>query len=125
MFGRPNAAPLLPLLIYALVLLGLATLDGALLALAIPLVCYLAAGLLFEPRKPKLMATRTLSADRVGEQAPITVKLSVTNEGARLEEALVEDLYPGSDLIHSASPEVIDGSASALVSLDPGATVTL
>jgi uncharacterized protein (DUF58 family) len=125
MFDRPKGVPLLPLLIYGLALLGLATLNGALLALAIPLVCYLATGLLFEPRGLKLTATRTLSADRAGEQTPITVKLAIINEGARLEEALVEDLYPGQGLGANVFPEVIDGSPAAVVSLDPGATITL
>jgi uncharacterized protein (DUF58 family) len=74
-------AQLLGILIYALILAGLATLHGALLALAIPLVVYLAAGLLEQPEEPQLSVTRSLSADRAPAGAPVTVRLSVTNFG--------------------------------------------
>ncbi len=71
---RPLA--LLGILIYGLVLVGLATLHGALLGLALPLVVYLAAGLLASPETPKLRVTRSLSADRIGPGAPVVVQLN-------------------------------------------------
>jgi uncharacterized protein (DUF58 family) len=105
-------------LVYGLVFLGLVTLKGELLALAVPLVIYLGAALFYGPEELRLRATRTLSADRVAGGTPAVVKLAVTNEGSRLEEVLVEDLVP--------SPlELTDGESRALVSLPPGETVAL
>jgi len=111
-------AQLLSILVYTLILAGLATLHGALLALAIPLVVYLAAGLLEQPEQPRLSVTRSLSAERVAAGMPVTVRLSVTNAGARLAELLLEDSFP-------PALTVIAGSHSVLASLAPGASVEL
>jgi uncharacterized protein (DUF58 family) len=107
---------LLCVLLYGVLLLGLVTLNGALLALAIPLMIYLGAGLLYEPPLPQLTATRTLSSDRVSPAVPVAVKLALTNTGNRLEEVFVEDLFP-------PALELIDGSPRLLTALEPGATV--
>ncbi|MBK9714871.1 MAG: DUF58 domain-containing protein [Kouleothrix sp.] len=109
---------LLGLLLYGLLLLGLAGMRGALLALAIPLVVYLGAALLDRPQAPRLSATRTLSSARVMPGAPVTVTLAITNGGARLDELLLEDPTP-------AGLAVIDGATSLLATLDPGATIEL
>jgi uncharacterized protein (DUF58 family) len=109
---------LLSSLVYVLFLLGLATLSGELLALAIPLTIYLGAALLYGPEKPQLRATRTLSADRVSQGAPVVVKLSVVNEGPLLDEVLVEDSVP-------RPLGLTAGESSVLTSLLPGGTVEL
>ena len=70
---------LLAVLLYTLLILGLWTVDGALLALGLPFAIYLAAGLLREPRELRLRVTRTLSADRVAHEAPVTVTLRIVN----------------------------------------------
>jgi uncharacterized protein (DUF58 family) len=111
-------AQLLAILIYALSLAGLATLQGALLVLAIPLVVYLAAGLIEPPEQPQLSVTRSLSADRVAVGAPVTVSLSVINAGAGLAEVYLEDSVP-------PNLTVIAGSPSALAALAPGASIEL
>jgi uncharacterized protein (DUF58 family) len=85
---------LLGLLLYGLVLASLATLSGPLLALAIPLVVYLVAGLLYGPEALKLAVEHELSIDRVSVGQPVVVKIKITNQGERLEEALLEDLVP-------------------------------
>lgn len=113
-----NRLLLLSLLIVGLILLGLATLSGAWLALAIPLLIYLGAGLLYEPGALKLKITRTLSADRASVGEPVTLRLSVTNEGSRLEEILVADTVP-------SSLRLVDGEPKILASLRPGETVHL
>lgn len=105
-------------LVYGLVFLGLVTLKGELLALAVPLVIYLGAALFYGPEELRLRATRTLSADRVSGDTPVVVKLAVTNEGSRLEEVLVEDILP-------PPLALADGESRALVSLRPGETVAL
>jgi uncharacterized protein (DUF58 family) len=109
---------LLHLLIYGLVLGGLATLNGQLLALALPFIIYLGAGLLYEPEEPRLKVNRTLSANYVVQDEPITIKLTITNEGSGLEEVVVEDLAP-------ARLELLDGQTRLLTRLPPGTTVEL
>jgi uncharacterized protein (DUF58 family) len=108
----------LGILIYGLVLAGLTTLNGALLMLALPLIVYLAAGLLDQPAAPSLSATRSLSSDRVVAGAPIVVTLTVVNQGARLEELLLEDHIP-------PALRVVDGLPRLLTALAPGATAEL
>lgn len=105
-------------LLYGLLILGLMTLSGGLLALAIPLVIYLGVALLYGPQPPRLKATRTLSADRVSQDASVVVTLSVANEGVLLEELLIEDVLP-------PGLELVDGETSVLTSLSPGGTVEL
>jgi uncharacterized protein (DUF58 family) len=105
-------------LTYALLLAGMATLNGGLLALALPPAIYLLAALLYGPAESRLKVTRTLSADRVSHQVPVTVRLAIANEGALLEEVLIEDLVP-------RSLTVVDGQTRLLVALPPGGTVEL
>jgi uncharacterized protein (DUF58 family) len=109
---------LLGILIYALILAGLATLNGVLLMLALPLVVYLAAGLLETPAQPRLSVIRSLSSDRAAPDAPFAVTLAITNQGARLEELLLEDYVP-------APLHIVDGAPRLLTALAPGATVEL
>jgi uncharacterized protein (DUF58 family) len=109
---------LLSLLIYSLVLAGLATLKGELLALALPLLVYLGAGLLYRPDAPRLKVTRRLSKDRVLPGMPIKITLTVTNEGAQLEEVLLEDVVP-------PGLRLVEGHPGALVSLSPNADLEL
>lgn len=105
-------------LTYTLLLLGLATLNGGLLALALPPAVYLFAALFFGPETPRLRLARTLSADRVSHRSPVTVRLSLTNEGARLEEVLIQDAVP-------PPLQVLDGTPVLLTALPPGETVEL
>lgn len=109
---------LLSALTYGLVLLGLATLTGGLIALALPLVIYLGAALLYGPGEPRLKIGRTLSAEGVPQHAPVVVKLSITNEGSRLEEILIEDLVPQRLVL-------LHGEPRALASLRNGETLEL
>lgn len=113
-----NRVLLMSILIVGLILLGLSVLSGKLLALVVPLVIYLGTSLLCGPEMLKLKATRSLSADRASQGAPVTVKLSITNEGSHLEEALIEDLMP-------QRLKRVEGESEMLTSLPPGATVEL
>jgi uncharacterized protein (DUF58 family) len=56
-----------------------------------------------------------LSTDRISENEPVQVKLTLTNEGAQLDEVLVEDLVP-------ASLQLVDGAASLLAPFPVGTT---
>jgi uncharacterized protein (DUF58 family) len=109
---------LLGSLAYALFFLGLATLNGGMVALAIPLVVLLGAAFLWGPETPRLKITRSLSAKRVSPGAPVVVTLSVINEGPPLEEVTIEDVVP-------PKLEVIDGASSVLASLPTGGMVEI
>jgi uncharacterized protein (DUF58 family) len=105
-------------LLYALLFLGLVSREGRLLALAIPLAVYLGASLLYGPEKPRLQVTRSFSAESVATGRPVVVHLSVTNEGAPLEQVFIEDDVP-------PSVEVVEGESSVLTALPSGGTVEL
>ncbi len=105
------------LLALVLVIAGLVTLQPALLTLALPLFLYLLIGLWRGPESLRLEVERKINVERVPVDTDVTVKLTVTNTGRSLEEALVEDLLP-------AGLQVVDGSATHLVSLAAGQTLT-
>ena len=84
----------LSLITYVLLLAGMLTVQGELLALALPLVTYLLIGYLQAPENIRLEATRQLSAERVSPSTNVDVKVTVTNHGSSLEEVLLEDLVP-------------------------------
>jgi uncharacterized protein (DUF58 family) len=105
-------------LLYGLVLLGLVTLSGEVLVLAIPLVVYLGAALLWRPERPQLRASRSLSASRVFEGDQVVVRLSITNEGEELDEVTVVDVIP-------PGIELVEGEPEALTPLAAGETVEL
>jgi uncharacterized protein (DUF58 family) len=109
---------LLGSLAYALLFLGLVTLNGGMLALAFPLVVLLGAAFLWGPGVPRLEIARSLSAESVSAGTPVVVTLTITNEGPALEEVVIEDAVP-------PALEVIDGVTSVLASLPAGGTVEI
>ena len=109
---------LVSILLYALVFLGLVSREGRLLALAIPLVIYLGASVLYGPERPELKVTRSFSSESVATGRPVVVQLSVSNEGPALEQVLIEDDVP-------PSVEVVEGESSVLTALPSGGTVHL
>ena len=109
---------LVSILLYALVFLGLVSREGRLLALAIPLVIYLGASVLYGPARPKLKVTRSFSSESVATGRPVEVQLSVTNEGPALEQVLIEDDVP-------PSVEIVEGESSVLTALPSGGKVEL
>ncbi|MEW6240250.1 MAG: DUF58 domain-containing protein [Chloroflexota bacterium] len=106
----------LGLLVYLLLLWGLASARGELLALTAPLVLFLLIGFWRAPHEMKLDIQRTLSAERVVPGAPVTVTLTVTNRGATLDEVLLEDVLP-------PPLSVTEGSNRHLVHLPAGKSV--
>lgn len=111
-----NRLLVLGTLAYLLLLAGLATLNGPLLALLLPLAVYVGAALLYRPEKPRLRVARVPEAGRVQAGTPITVHLSLTNEGQALEELFVEDILP-------EQMRVVGGRPYLLTSLAPGEMV--
>jgi uncharacterized protein (DUF58 family) len=100
-------------LVYALFLLGLGFRDGRLLALALPLVAYMAAAAFYAPGEAKLSARRSFGSDRVPAGAVVQVDVEVMNEGAALQEVLIRDRLP-------SGAELAGGQAMAIISLEPG-----
>jgi uncharacterized protein (DUF58 family) len=94
----------LSFLVYGLVIAGLATLHGDVVALAIPLAVYLLAACIYSPEKPRLVITRTLSASTVNHDTPVIVTLMVANQGARLEEVFIKDTVPQGLTITDGEP---------------------
>ena len=107
----------LTLIIYALLLTGLATLRGEFVGLALPFVTYLLVGFWRAPEALKLDVHRRLSADRVSPDVDVLVTVDVTNQGAEIEELLIEDICPPALTIR-------DGSPRQLLSLKPGESFT-
>lgn len=85
---------LLSFFTYTLLLLGMITVHGEYIALALPLVAYLLIGYLQSPEEIRLEATRRLSPERTSPNSDVEVTVTVTNRGASLEEVVLEDLVP-------------------------------
>jgi len=104
--------------IFGILLLGLGARNGVIIGLALPLVVYLVAGLIFGPDAPRLEIIRSVSADYATPGEPVDVRLTITNQGSRLEEVLLEDL-----ISPPATPA--EGESQLLTALDPGETVEI
>jgi uncharacterized protein (DUF58 family) len=85
---------LLGLIIYSLLMAGIATVRGELLTLALPFVVYLLAGFLRVPDEIRLEATRHLSTERTSPNADVVVSATITNRGSHMEEILLVDQVP-------------------------------
>ena len=105
-------------LAYLLILAGLASKAGGMLALSIPVVLFLAAALVFGPQRVRLQVSRALSADRVSANTPVVVQVSLTNRGSRLEQVSIVDLVP-------QGLELLDGDPTLVTSLSPGQETSL
>ena len=75
----------LGLLVFVLLLTGLATLHGALLALTVPLLVYLFYGLWRGSDEIKLAVDRSMSQERVAPNTPVNIKITITNLHGDLE----------------------------------------
>ena len=107
---------LLGLLLFTLLIGGLATFNDGWILLAIPLVVYLLAGFLFAPEHMELTIERSLSVERVAPGLPVTVELRITNHGPDIHQLILRDPLP--DYI-----TVNEGSASRVVALKKGETL--
>jgi uncharacterized protein (DUF58 family) len=105
-------------LTYLLVFLGLLTLNGMILALAVPLVVYLAFTLANRPPKLEFSAERKVSVDSVPPNTPVVVTLRITNHGSDLDEVMVEDHLP-------RGMTLVEGKMQILTSLPHDATVEM
>jgi len=83
-------------LIFGLILIGMFSHQGKLLALAMPILFYLSIGYLFSSETPQLEVEKEVSEDKVVQGKPVVIKLKVVNTGSALEELFLEDALPGS-----------------------------
>src|SRR5512138_2184293 len=107
---RPNKAGrfmLVAVLAYLLIFAGLITLNGGLVALAVPPVVYLFATLVNRAPHIQLSAERAVSADTLPQNTPIEVTVKIRNEGPDLDEVMIEDHLP-------RGLELLDGKIRAL-----------
>jgi uncharacterized protein (DUF58 family) len=108
---------LLSALVYGLLLAGLITLRGEIIAFAIPFMLYLLYGFWNAPEALDLHVQRSLSRDRITPNAEATVTLTVTNHGANIEElSLEEKIFP--------QLTIRDGSTRQMIRLPKGGSHT-
>lgn len=112
---RPGTA--VALLVFLLLLIGLATVNSAIILLAFPFFLYLSLSLLAQPQPLQLEVTRTLSEERVPAGQPIQVTIQVTNLGTAVPDLLVQDILP-----HSV--KLTEDENRRLISLAANATHT-
>jgi uncharacterized protein (DUF58 family) len=112
-----SRASFLGLLVSLLVLTGLITLRGSLLALAVPLILYWTYSLSRGPGEFALGVERHLSVDRAAPNIPVNIKVTVTNQGDGVEQLTLVDRV-------SSALELLGGSTHHLISLPRGASFT-
>ncbi len=103
---------------FLLILVGEILRQGALLVLALPLVCYLAVGFYSALSSVTLKAQRSLSTARAMSDEPITVRVELENLGATLELIELTDSVPAILQLHQ-------GSAQKIASLPAGEKISL
>jgi uncharacterized protein (DUF58 family) len=108
-----NRIVLLSALAFGLILFGLGMTNSGFLVLALPLAVFVLTGLLYGTPHPQVTAERSLSARRVGVGLPVTVKVTLTNQGDKLEQVWSSDTLP-------PNLEKLSGQTNCLVSLEPG-----
>ncbi len=105
-------------LIYALSFLGLAGRNAGPLAVALILLVYVGAALIFAPEKPRLEVRRSLSFERISSGKPVEIVLTVENKGLKLEEILLEDRV-------TPRVKVLEGVQRRLLTLPAGGQTRL
>ncbi len=104
-------------LAYLLLLVGLALRSAPVLALTLPPIVFLMGALLWGPEQPELTVTRSVSAECVPEGTCVTVELTLTNHGPRLDQVQIKDTIP-------PPLEVVEGTTSLLTAMEPEQTVS-
>lgn len=105
-------------LIFGLSLAGLFTRRGELVAMAVPLMAYLAGAIWIAPDTLQLETSRRLSTDKATEGALIEARVSVANRGALVEEFYLTDFLPEGVTLQ-------DGEISTIQMLPPKASIEL
>jgi uncharacterized protein (DUF58 family) len=78
--------------IIGIIATGLATLNGGVMVLAIPLMVYLFVAIALRPEGLAVTVTRAVTPDHAPQGAPVTITLTLTNQGAAVEELTLRDM---------------------------------
>ncbi len=105
-------------LIFGIIILGTITLKSSVVILAIPLATYLFAAILRRPEAIKLTITRDIYPEFAPQGAPLTVKVTILNEGSFIDEVVVEDVLP-------VGITKIDGKSSTVTVLEAQGKIEL
>ncbi len=106
------------LLIFGFLITGLISLNGAIIALAIPLLVYLGIAVWYSPAPSQLVAYRTLPLETVFPDTPVEVNVFIKNNGGDLPEVLIEDNVP-------EGLTVLEGETSRFLPLPAGEEIRL
>lgn len=109
---------LLSALAYSAIILGFSTLNSQLLGIAIPLIIFIAAGLLFSPSQIQLKVIRSLANDQIPPGKPIKIKHIITNQGSKLEEVQISNFIP-------PKLNLLEGERQVALSLAPGESLEI
>lgn len=82
------------MLILGIVIAGVALLRGEMVILAIPLIVYVCAAVLQRPAEVRLWVRREITPEYASQGTPITVRLTLVNEGPEIDELAVHDTLP-------------------------------
>lgn len=105
-------------LVLVIVIVAVATLSSSVMVLAIPLIAYLFTAIYARPEAIKVGITREIEQENAQQGTPIRVRLTLTNEGAAIDEFTVSDLIP-------AGARHVEGETTATVVLHAGGKVEL
>ncbi len=108
----------LGLILSAMVVIALGSLNAPLLAFTLPLVIYLGTGLLTNPSLTDIEITRTVTKEQISPGQPVKIVLTVRNNGSKLAQIAIRDLLP-------ANLELVDGSNEFLAQMGSGEVITL
>lgn len=107
------------LLVFVFLLLGVATLMGEFIALAMIFLVLGIASILNQPPTPQLHFERRFSPMRIRQSVPLEITLTVTNQGSqRLTDLSVQDYLP-------RGIRVLKGQTNLLTTLDAGESAVI
>lgn len=100
-------------IVFGLLLLGMATLQGGVIILTIPFLIYLAVAIIYAPPKARFIANRQIDAPVVPQNSLVQVKISIQHEGRGADELYIADELP-------TQLEPVQGRAMQIQPLQPG-----
>jgi len=105
-------------IIFTLVIWGIASLQSSVLVLSIPLVVFLLSAIYHLPEKGQFSVQRKINPDHGYPETPITIKLTIVNQGNAIDELAIIDKMP-------AGIQIKEGQASCIAPLDRRARVEI
>jgi uncharacterized protein (DUF58 family) len=98
----------LGLIVFAVLVSALLSLNGGQLALVVPILVYWAYALVRAPANVTIRGTRTLTSNQVSAGESVEVNVEIKNEGAFLEELVLEDALPsGLELVKGGRRHIL------------------